>query len=124
MFLALLYVMVAAWFWYGAVLWLRERAMRTRGIDITAHVKGNETSDGSTFRPILGYTHGGRYYEMTYPYAGKMKYAVGTAMALKILAEKPEKPLRKEESLRRTYVFCFVVGALALLLALYITFLR
>ena len=124
MLLMLLYLMTAAWLIYGISLWTREVRLAKSGIALTAHVKGNETNDGRLFRPVIGYTYEGKYYETVCSYADKAKLDVGTPMEIRILAGSPNKPERAGTSLRRTYGFSFVVGALALGASLYVTFWR
>ncbi|MEG0770181.1 MAG: DUF3592 domain-containing protein [Ruthenibacterium sp.] len=124
-FLVLFYAMAALWLWYGVSLMLRDRALAVRGVHWTAHIKGNETTDGGrTFRPVFGYTYEGRYYETTCRFAEKTKYDVGAPLDIVFLPGKPDKPERAGTSMRQTSMFSVIIGVLSLAAAVYLTFWR
>ena len=122
MYVILFYGFAAAWLVYGASLALTQIRIQKHGVTLSARVTGNETSDGDIFRPILGYTYNGQFYNVTYGVGDKKKYATGEMLSVQILPQKPEKPHLVGTSNNRTIGFSLGVGLISLAGCLYMTF--
>lgn len=122
MYVLILFVVAAAWLFYGGFLWWRDASLAKRGVALNARVMSHETSDGSIFYPVLGYTYQNMYYEKRYHIGDKKKYATGETLCVKILPEKPEKPELEGVSNRRTYLFSIVVGCVSFLFGIWLCF--
>ncbi|MEG1074678.1 MAG: DUF3592 domain-containing protein [Ruthenibacterium sp.] len=122
MYVLILFAVAAAWLFYGVFLWWRDASLAKRGITLSARVLSHETSDGSVFYPVLGYTYQNTYYEKRYHVGDKKKYPCGERLDIKILPEKPEKPELAGATNRRTYLFSIAIGIVSFLLGIWLYF--
>ncbi|NCC08836.1 MAG: hypothetical protein EOM30_12595 [Clostridia bacterium] len=121
MLVYLFYAMTAAWIIGGAVALRKMLCIKKHGENVAAHITAHETSDNTTYTPIVSYTYGGKYHETRCGKPSKTKHPLHEAVTVIVAPEYPDSPIMPNESLAPLPIFCFAVGGVCLAMSIYMS---